>query len=586
MGAVYRAWDMRLSVPVALKEMTPQPGLDEQTLGQLRQQFQQEATVLARLHHPHLVRVTDFFEESDNAYLVMDFVEGEELANRINQHGPLPEAEVLAWAEQLLSALAYCHDKGILHRDVKPQNVVIRPDGQAMLVDFGLVKLWDPDDPHTRTVMRGMGTPEYAPPEQYEIDATHTDPRSDIYSLGATLYHAMSGQAPLTATLRMASPERFVPVRKHNPRVSLATEQTILRALELNRSKRWQSAGEMAAALSSGRVPPPPRPPGRVTPAAPRRDRTGAKPSVQAAAAPAPRRKQWVWLLGCGTLFTILLCIFGLRACGKLVQQGQVIQTATAEAAVTQAVQVTETTPAQATPTAPVVVEATSTENAQATAKAHAAATATAQAQPATGGQDCPHDTALAPADWSILLCDSFDANENNWYTGEFDGDLIAGTKLIADGKYRWDVTVHENAIWRSLADIPLEGDFYITVEARRVGGVENGQYGLMFRSIDSDNYAMFKIEDSRRFKFSLRHEGEWNTVIDWTETTAVRPGENNRITVIVRGDQYTFYVNDQYVAESTDDRLSGGTAGMMVELVSEGDTAVFEFDNLEIRTP
>ncbi len=589
MGSVYRAWDMRLSVPVALKEMTPQPGLGDQTLGQLRQQFQQEATVLARLHHPHLVRVTDFFEESDNAYLVMDFVEGEELAERIKQRGPLTETKVLAWAEQLLNALAYCHDQGILHRDIKPQNVVIRPDGQAMLVDFGLVKLWDPNDPHTKTVMRGMGTPEYAPPEQYEADTTHTDPRSDVYSLGATLYHAMSGQAPLTATLRMASPERFVPVRKLNPSVSLTTETTVLRALELNRSKRWQSAGEMAAALGIGGVPSPSQPSRHVTPTTPRRDKTKAMPGVQPTAAPPRRRKQWVWLLGCGTLFMILLCLVGLRACRGLVRQGQIIQTATAEAdTIMQQATMTAAAQAQATATAtaPVAVEASSTVQAQATAKARSAATATAQAQADTGGRDCPHDTALAPTDWSIVLCDPFDANENDWYTGEFDGGLITGEKLITGGKYRWDATAHEDAIWWSIPDVSLDTDFYITVEARRVSGVENGQYGLLFRKTDDDNYAMFKIEDSQHYKFSVRHEGEWNTVIDWTETTTVRPGEINRITVIVQGNNYTFYVNDQYVDEITDERLSGGTAGMMMELVAEGDTAVFEFDNLEIRAP
>jgi serine/threonine protein kinase len=144
MGAVYRAWDRRLNVPVALKEMTSQPDLDPQTLAQLRQQFQQEAQILARLNHPHLVRVGDFFEGRDNAYLVMDFVEGESLAEIIKREGALAEPRVVAWAGQLLKALAYCHSQGIIHRDVKPQNVIIQPDGQAVLVDFGLVKLWNP----------------------------------------------------------------------------------------------------------------------------------------------------------------------------------------------------------------------------------------------------------------------------------------------------------------------------------------------------------------------------------------------------------------------------------------------------------
>ena len=260
MGAVYRAWDMRLNVPVALKEMTPQPGLDPHTLAQLRQQFQQEATVLARLHHPHLVQVTDFFEQQGNGYLVMNFVEGESLADRITRQGALPEEEVLAWADQLLDALAYCHAHGIIHRDVKPQNVLLTPQGQAVLVDFGLVKLWDPHDPHTRTAIRAMGTPEYAPPEQYDAAAGHTDARSDVYSLGATLYHALTGQVPPTATMRIVNPRALRPVQVLRPGVSPHMEATLMRALELQPEARFQSATEMMTTLR-GTLPiaPPPR---------------------------------------------------------------------------------------------------------------------------------------------------------------------------------------------------------------------------------------------------------------------------------------------------------------------------------------
>ena len=284
MGAVYRAWDTRLNVPVALKEMTPQPGLDPQTLAQLRQQFHQEATVLARLDHPHLVRVTDFFEEGGNAYLVMNFVEGESLNERIEREGALPERDVLVWADQLLDALAYCHNQGVIHRDVKPQNVIIRPDGAppgagggAVLVDFGLVKLWDPSDPRTRTAIRAMGTPEYAPPEQY--DATgHTDPRSDVYSLSATLYHTLAGQAPPTATQRIVNPAVLAPVRTLNPQVSPNVEAALARALELQPEARFQTTVEMRAALKD-RLP--------VTP--PLRRGTGTQ--VAAPPPPVSRRK-------------------------------------------------------------------------------------------------------------------------------------------------------------------------------------------------------------------------------------------------------------------------------------------------------
>ena len=249
MATVYQALDLRLDVHVALKEMLPQPGLDAHTLSQLRQQFQREAQILARLDHPNLVRVSDFFSWRGAEYLVMNFVTGESLADVIKREGPLPESQVLTWAGQLLDALAYCHARGIVHRDIKPQNVIIRPTGQAVLVDFGLVKLWDPNDPHTKTTMRGMGTPEYAPPEQYDVDMGHTDARSDIYALGATLYHALVGQAPITATMRIADPEQFQPMVDSLEHISESTKSAVLKALALARSQRWQSAAEMAAAL-------------------------------------------------------------------------------------------------------------------------------------------------------------------------------------------------------------------------------------------------------------------------------------------------------------------------------------------------
>lgn len=257
MGAVYRALDTHLNIPVAIKKMASQPGVTPKILAQLHRQFHQEASTLAHLDHPNLVGVSDFFTEAGDVYLVMDYVKGESLSDRIEREGALPEDEVLAWADQLLDALDYCHARGVIHRDIKPLNVIIRPDGRVVLVDFGLLKLLNSNNPHTQTAVRGVGTPEYAPPEQYSDLPGHTDPRSDLYGLGATLYHALTGKAPLPATDRIATPGQFVSVRQLNPQVSARTDAAVMQALQLPLADRFQSAAEMQAALHSQKPIPP-----------------------------------------------------------------------------------------------------------------------------------------------------------------------------------------------------------------------------------------------------------------------------------------------------------------------------------------
>ena len=260
MGSVYRAYDQTLSRNVALKERHPDPNATPAALAQARTQFEREAKVLANLTHHNLPRVTDYFSFGGNEYLVMDFVEGQSLDKIAQQRGALPEATVLAWANQLLDALEYIHARGIIHRDIKPQNIILTPDGRVMLVDFGLVKLLDPNDPRTLTALRGMGTPEYAPLEQYATGVGHTDARSDLYSLGATLYALLTGRAPVEVHQRLLNPATLPAPRALNPNISVQTEQVVLKALEVYPQNRFQNAAEMRQGLSAARRPQPPLP--------------------------------------------------------------------------------------------------------------------------------------------------------------------------------------------------------------------------------------------------------------------------------------------------------------------------------------
>ncbi|HYF64429.1 MAG TPA: bifunctional serine/threonine-protein kinase/formylglycine-generating enzyme family protein, partial [Herpetosiphonaceae bacterium] len=215
-GAVYLATDARLGdAPVALKEMTLQhaPG-DTAAWARAVDEFRREAALLARLSHPNLPRVIDQFEWEGQQFLVMEYVEGHTLRKELEQRNePVPIETAMAWFEQLASVLGYLHsqDPPIIYRDLKPTNVMIRPDGRIALIDFGIARLYKPGQSADTAV---YGTPGYAPPEQYGVG--QTDARSDVFSL-AMLFHEMltrfdptrrtTARPPLANTLRAEVPE-------------------------------------------------------------------------------------------------------------------------------------------------------------------------------------------------------------------------------------------------------------------------------------------------------------------------------------------------------------------------------------------
>ncbi len=303
MGAVYRAWDLTLNIPVALKEMLPDPSLAVDQLEQFRRQFRQEAQILAGLHHPNLPRVTDFFVWSGNDYLVMDFVDGESLAATIERRGPLPEHQVVAWGLQLLDAIAACHQRSVLHRDIKPQNIIIRSDGRAVLVDFGLVKLWDPSRPQTQRIIRGMGTREYASPEQFGLQrGAHTEPRSDLYSLGATLYHALTGREPPSAMDRLIGGEVLASPRDLGIVLSPKVENVLIASMALQPERRFPSVEAMRLALAADVAA---RPVGSGSIAQPSRTTPYMSPAP-VRDAPATGLPQWVSELGVAIVLAVV----------------------------------------------------------------------------------------------------------------------------------------------------------------------------------------------------------------------------------------------------------------------------------------
>ena len=260
-GAVYKAWDITLDRPVAIKE-----SYEDSPEGQ--RQFQLEAKLLARLAHPHLPRVIDYFIlPGQGQYLVMEFVDGQTLEElRILAGGSLPEATALGWIVQVLDALSYIHSQEppVIHRDIKPANIKrtppdkSHPQGSVMLVDFGVAKAYDP---HKRTTMGARAvTPGFSPHEQYGQAGTNTDARTDIYALGATLYMLLTGQEPPESVSRLLR-DPLVPPRQLNPALSAQIEAVMLKAMHNDPDLRFQSAGELQAALSGLLTSVPPQPP-------------------------------------------------------------------------------------------------------------------------------------------------------------------------------------------------------------------------------------------------------------------------------------------------------------------------------------
>lgn len=246
MGSVYSAVDENLGNTVAIKE-------NLFTTDEYARQFRLEAVILANLKHPNLPRVYDHFVLGDlGQYLVMDFIEGEDLRQRMERQGTISEDDAVQIGASICDALTFLHSRKppILHRDIKPGNVKITPEGHIFLVDFGLAKVFQNAGQATTTGARAM-TPGYSPPEQY--GTARTDPRTDIYSLGATLYASLCGVIPEDGLARAMDNAQLTPLRKRNSNVSRRVAAAIEKAMAIDPSDRFQGSEEFKKALLSAK---------------------------------------------------------------------------------------------------------------------------------------------------------------------------------------------------------------------------------------------------------------------------------------------------------------------------------------------
>jgi serine/threonine protein kinase len=260
-GITYMGADTILSRPVAIKELFPegcqrngttvQPTrITPSDFASMKQRFLDEARLLASLNHPGIVKVYDFFEENNTAYMVMEYLRGKSLAKLVEERGgALGEQEAVGYILKVCEALDVVHKAGYLHRDIKPENIIVCGDGRVVLVDFGAARSFMAGKTGKMTVIL---TPGFAPLEQYAEQAKR-GAYTDIYALGATLYYLLTGQVPVSAADRMSGVE-LRGVREINGRVSRQVEEAVMKAMAMRVEERPQSVGEFVRLLTSPSV--------------------------------------------------------------------------------------------------------------------------------------------------------------------------------------------------------------------------------------------------------------------------------------------------------------------------------------------
>ena len=619
MAAVYKAFQPGVERYVALKILPRQYASDPEFTGR----FEQEAKVIAKLQHPHILPVHDFGQADGYTFLVMPLVETGTLADLLKGFS-LPPGKIRTIISQIGDALDYAHSQGLIHRDVKPSNILIDRRGNCLLTDFGIAKMVE-GTKHFTATGGILGTPTYMSPEQGMGERlTQT---SDIYSLGVVLYEMATGKVPFDAETPLAVVIKHMndplplPSRL-KPEISRTLETVIMKALAKAPEDRFRTAADLVRAVRTAI-------PESIGEAAevqistvPRKKLASAEevargePAEAMAAAPSPLplgqsptrvepadkqpgslRRLGPWVVA-GGLALLGLCGLGtyglIRISGLFPSEAESQALATslaleAQASTSESQAATSRADAElaGTATFAAVVEAAQT----ASVELAAAGTSTAEAPPTeTTPLQAASLAELPAAHWSLVLDESFESNLNGWEPfSDFSDEFGTRTFAFSSGTYRWTVEPDRDVNLHDTPDMNVLTDFYAAVTVRQIQGPQSTDYGLAFRVVSSggiDSFYAFSISDTQQYSWQVLNDGQWTTLIPWTTHEAILPGGANRMAVLAEGEHFSFIVNDQLVAEGEDSTHIQGRAGLVVDLFDPGVPAEFVFDDFEVRQP
>jgi tRNA A-37 threonylcarbamoyl transferase component Bud32 len=628
MAHVYLAFDPTFHREVAVKVLPPH--YLENSL--LRARFEREARLIATIEHPAIVPVYDFGQQENQLYLVMRYMAGGSLVDRIRQ-GAFTLSQASGYITQLAPALDAVHAREIVHRDLKPGNILLDSFGNPALSDFGIAHLSEATVDLTGEAI--IGTPAYMSPEQVRGEVT-LDGRSDIYSLGVILYEMLVGHQPYQATTPMSAAMRHLtdPIPQiglERPELPPALQPVLERALAKDRDLRYSRATDLAfdlRALVDARHAAPG--PARTLPAAavtevdtrpgyaaapPPAARTavgappGARPPAVPPAAPAANRSRsrspLLWLGIIGGVFALALLVFmGIRLLsppGSTPTPGLTSQAALAtqpadESALPGAAQTSSgvETPNPATESTQAAVQATQPAGEPAsspteTAQPAAAPTSTAEAigEPAA----VPTQTAVAypppaasstsPAASTPAFTDDFSTPANGWPQDR----RVSGGYFYQDGAYIISVRENQQVYWA--APDNTFGDLQIQVAAQSLSD-DQGYYGVLCRLQDSGDHYYFVTRPDGSYTIGIFLGGEFQGLLPdgWISHDAVQPGSApNQLQADCDGDRLRFTVNGVLLEEITDTILASGKPGLIAATLGN-QTFQAQFDNFLVFSP
>jgi hypothetical protein len=564
MATVYKAYDATLDRFVALKVLAPQLAWEEEFV----QRFVREARAAARLKHPNIVTIYDVGRASGWYYFAMDYVAGTTLAEIIRQRGAMPAEEVVRVLEPLAAALDHAHSRGLIHRDVKPSNVIVSEDGDVVLTDFGIVRAAQAKGlTRSGTV---MGTPAYMAPEQASGD--DVDPRTDQYALGIVAYEMLAGRVPFDAESTPRLLYKIVhdappALRTVRPDLPEAASQVLSRALGKEKKERYGSCRAFVDSLDQSlqaqpadvptRGPTKPAPEQVAVPA-PGRATTPRKKEVTT---PAPRKvgRQRTLLLGLGG---VGLAIVGLLCLGAVVVGILLGPWGPGKGDV-------EPPPIIAPTTAPPTVR----QQAATLPPSPSPLLPTPEARPT----DTPPSQQV-----NIVFQDSFEDQNSGWEIGDYE----AGSVGYEDGAYTVVSLGPTMPMW-GVADLFLT-DLVVEVDATQVaaGPENNNEYGVGCRIQPDGDGHYLSVSGDGYYSIWLNYGPDWIPLVDWAESDAIQQGNaTNRILAVCDGPTLSLFVNGIHLATVEDETFSGGDIALTATSYEDAATKI-AFDNLIVYGP